>query len=184
MYYLYINIPFIIILNIDCVNIIMSSLVIFHFKYHCHNYIIQVFKYLLNTSSIGLAISKSQIENQIILGLYLIDILIYTWASLMAQMVKNLPAMLETWVWFLSWEDPLEKGRATHFSILAWRIPWTEGPGELQSIGSQSYYCIIAAMTLIIWKSVLHICHIFSHNLSICWENLISHSLFCSYYFW
>jgi len=45
-------------------------------------------------------------------------------ASLMAQLVKNLPAMQETWVWSLGWEDPLEKGKATHSSILAWRIPW------------------------------------------------------------
>ena len=44
-------------------------------------------------------------------------------ASLAAQLVKNLPAMQETWVWFLGWEDPLEKGKATHLSILAWRIP-------------------------------------------------------------
>ena len=49
----------------------------------------------------------------------------YSWASLVAQMVKNLPAMLETWVQSLGWKDPLEKGKATHFSILAWRIPWT-----------------------------------------------------------
>ena len=49
----------------------------------------------------------------------------YSWVSLMAQLVKNLPAMQETWVRSLSWEDPLEKGMATHFSILAWRIPWT-----------------------------------------------------------
>ena len=49
----------------------------------------------------------------------------YSWASLLAQMVKNLPAMWETWVRFLGWEDPLEKGKATHSSILAWRIPWT-----------------------------------------------------------
>ena len=47
-------------------------------------------------------------------------------ASLAAQMVKNLPAMQETQVWFLGWEDPLEKGMATHSSILAWRITWTE----------------------------------------------------------
>ena len=52
-------------------------------------------------------------------------------------MVKNLPAMRETWVRFLGWEDPLEKGTATHFSILAWKIPRTEEPRELQSIGSQ-----------------------------------------------
>ena len=49
----------------------------------------------------------------------------YSWASLMAQLVKNPPAMRETWVQSLGWEDPLEKGKATHFSILAWRIPWT-----------------------------------------------------------
>ena len=64
--------------------------------------------------------------------------LTYThWASLVAQMVKNLPAMQETRIRSLGWEDPLEKGMATHFSILAWRIPWTEEPGALQSTGSQ-----------------------------------------------
>ena len=55
--------------------------------------------------------------------------------SLVAQMVKNLSAMQETWVWSLSSEDLLEKGMATHSSILTWRIPWTEEPGRLQSIG-------------------------------------------------
>ena len=49
----------------------------------------------------------------------------YSWASLVAQLVKNLTAMWETWVQSLGWEDPLEKGKATHSSILAWRIPWT-----------------------------------------------------------
>ena len=49
----------------------------------------------------------------------------YSWASLVAQLVKNLPTMQETWVRSLGWEDPLEKGTATHSSILAWRIPWT-----------------------------------------------------------
>ena len=49
----------------------------------------------------------------------------YSWASLVAQLVKNLPAMWETWVRPLGWEDPLEKGKATHSSILAWRILWT-----------------------------------------------------------
>ena len=47
------------------------------------------------------------------------------WVSLVAQLVKNPPAMQETWVRFLSWENPLEKGTATHSSTLAWRIPWT-----------------------------------------------------------
>ena len=58
----------------------------------------------------------------------------YSWAFLVAQMVKNPPAMQETWVHSLGWEDPLEEGMATHSSILAWRIPWTEEPGGLQSI--------------------------------------------------
>ena len=49
----------------------------------------------------------------------------YCWASLVVQLVKNLPAVQETWVRSLGWEDPLEKGKATHFSILAWRITWT-----------------------------------------------------------
>ena len=49
----------------------------------------------------------------------------YSWASLVTQLVKNLPAMWKTWVQSLGWEDPLDKGKATHFSILAWRIPWT-----------------------------------------------------------
>jgi len=52
-------------------------------------------------------------------------------------MVKNLPAMWDAWVQSLGWEDPLEKGMATHSSVLAWRIPWTEEPGELQSMRSQ-----------------------------------------------
>ena len=58
--------------------------------------------------------------------------------SLVVQIVKNLPAMQETWVLSLGWEDPLEKGMATHSSILAWRIPWTEEPNGLQSMESQS----------------------------------------------
>ena len=59
-------------------------------------------------------------------------------ASLVAQMVKNLPAIQETWVKSLGWEDPVEKEMATHFTILAWRIPWTEEVGGLQSMGLQS----------------------------------------------
>ena len=57
------------------------------------------------------------------------------WASLVAQMVKNLPAIQETWVRILGWEDPLAKGMATHSSILAWKTTWTEEPGGLQSKG-------------------------------------------------
>jgi len=59
------------------------------------------------------------------------------WDFPMAQMVKNLPATQETWAQSLGQEDPLEKEMAIHSSILAWRIPWTEKPGGLQSMGSQ-----------------------------------------------
>ena len=58
-------------------------------------------------------------------------------ASLVAQRLKHPPAMRETWVRSLGREDPLDKGMATHSSILAWRIPWTEEPGGLQSVGSK-----------------------------------------------
>ena len=71
----------------------------------------------------------------------------YSWASLVVQMVKNppakkekknSPAVWETWLQSLGWEDPLEEGMATGSSILAWRIPWTGEAGGLKSIGSQS----------------------------------------------
>ena len=58
--------------------------------------------------------------------------------SLVPQMVKRLPTIQETWVQSLDWEDLLEKEMATHFSSLAWKIPWMEEPGRLQSMGSQS----------------------------------------------
>ena len=61
----------------------------------------------------------------------------YFRASLVAQVVKNLPAMWETWVRSLGWEDPLEMEMTTHSNMLAWRIPWTEEPGGLQSMGLQ-----------------------------------------------
>ena len=62
------------------------------------------------------------------------------WASLVAQTIKNLPAMQETWVQPLGQEDLLEKAMATHSSILAWRIPWTD-PGRLHSMASQTVEC-------------------------------------------
>ena len=61
----------------------------------------------------------------------------YSLASLVAQLVKNLPAVWETWVQFLGWEDPLEKKVAIHSSTLAWKIPRMEEPDRLQSMGSQ-----------------------------------------------
>ena len=60
-------------------------------------------------------------------------------ASLVAQLVKNLPAMQGTWVQSLGWEDPMEKEMAIPSSTLAWEIPWTEEPGGIQSLGSQSW---------------------------------------------
>ena len=60
----------------------------------------------------------------------------HSWAPLMAQMVKNLPAMPETWVWSLRWEDPLEEGMVTNPVFLPGESPWTEEPGRLQSMGS------------------------------------------------
>ena len=59
----------------------------------------------------------------------------YSWASLVAQLVKHLPAMWETWVQSLHWVDPLEKGKATHSCILAWRIPWTVESMRSQRVG-------------------------------------------------
>ena len=71
------------------------------------------------------------------LSIILIELILVLRASLVAQLVKNLPAVQETWVQSLGLEDPLEKEMATHSSILAWEIPWREDPGRLQSVGSQ-----------------------------------------------
>ena len=73
------------------------------------------------------------------LGLKRWSISKFDWASLVAQLVQNPSAIQETWVWSVGWEDPLEKGTATHSSILAWRIPWTEEIGGLQSTHGQSW---------------------------------------------
>ena len=75
-----------------------------------------------------------------VMGIYLLSLRIpktIVGSSLIAQLVKNLPAVQETRIQFLGWEDPLVKEMATHSSILAWRIPWTEEPGRLQSLGLQ-----------------------------------------------
>ena len=89
---------------------------------------------LFNLSVLHFLISKIYC-----LGLFLElkNISIYVRASLVAQTVKNPHAVQETWIQSLGWEDPLEKGTATHSGILAWRIPWTEEPGRLQSMGPQ-----------------------------------------------
>ena len=70
-------------------------------------------------------------------------------------MVKHLSAMLETWVWSLGWENPLEKEMATHSSTLAWKIPWTEEPGRLQSMGSQRANLLTAEQIYFQFSSVV-----------------------------
>jgi len=77
------------------------------------------------------------------------------WTSLVAQMVKNLPAMQKIWVQSLGQEESLDKEMATHASILAWRIPWTEEPGELQSMGvTKSRYDWVNNSTILIFLYV------------------------------
>ena len=98
-----------------------------------------------------------------------IHIHIHIWAFLVTQMVKNPPAMQETQVWSLGQEDPLEKGIFTHPSILAWRIPRTEEPGRLQSIGLQrfGYDCTTNIFTFIYIYIHTHIyehTHIYTHT--------------------
>ena len=82
----------------------------------------------------------------------------YSWVSLVAQAVKNSPAVQETWVQSLGWEDPLEKRTATHSSILAWKSPWTEEPGRLQSRGSQRVRHDWAAFNIYFFQYIFICC--------------------------
>ena len=83
------------------------------------------------------------------------------WGSLVTQLVKNLPAMWETWVWSLGQEDHLEKGMEIHSGILAWRIPWGEEPGGLQFMGSQTviHHWVTFTITNPVWShlNLLHL---------------------------
>ena len=86
-------------------------------------------------------------------------------ASLVAQMVKSLPAMQETWVRSLGQEDPLEKEMATHSGTFAWKIPWMEEPGRLQSMGLQRvghdqrlHFCFSSFIFAVAWISTLFLC--------------------------
>ena len=83
-------------------------------------------------SIIAISISSLEKYQLAVFAQLLVGLFIFICASLMAQLVKNMPATRETWVRSLGWEDPLEKGKATYSDILAWRIPWT-----IQSMGSQ-----------------------------------------------
>ena len=85
----------------------------------------------------------------------------YSWASLVAQLVKNPLAIREIRVQYLGWEDPLEKGTATHSSILAWRIPWTEEPDGLQSMGPQRVgHNRVTVIFTFTWRSVTWLLHL------------------------
>ena len=91
------------------------------------------------------------------------------------QLVKNLPAMGETWVQSLGQEDPLEKGMAAHFSILAWRFPWMEEPGRLLSVGSQrdmtERLTALLLLHVYVWNLVC-VCNIGSLSPGICPQSL------------
>ena len=84
--------------------------------------------FFLNVQHTGWELMAVNLAKQ--LGVHLLNILLFWWASLVAQLVKNPPAVQETWVWSLGWEDPLKKGKVTHSSILTWRIPWTVWVGH------------------------------------------------------
>ena len=97
---------------------------------------------------------------------FLISWIIFHWSSLVAQMVKNPPAMQETWVQSSGREDPLEKGMATHSCILAWRIPWTEEPGGLHTVhGVAKSWTWLSDFNSLTQYSILWIYHIlFIHH--------------------
>ena len=99
------------------------------------------------------------------------------WASL-AQIVKNLPAMQDTWVQSQGWKDPLEKGMATHSSILAWRIPWTEEPGRLQSMGSQRVRHDWATKTFTLHKDIQLEREVYSFSWSTFWSKKVFFKMF------
>ena len=107
-------------------------------------------------------------------------------ASLVAHLVKNPPAKQETWVWSLGWEDPLQKGMATHSSILAWRIPWT---GGLYSVGLQRVghnwatntlkLCQWCAINLILFilSTVFKVIHVYIHPILLSIPTWWTHTL-------
>ena len=99
------------------------------FFFSLHSLVIVTQNSLFLFSSWDWWLHKKQLSLNSLLGII--------WASLVAQMVKHLPAMWETWVWSLGWEDPLEEEMVTYLSTLAWKIPWMEEPGRLQFMGSQ-----------------------------------------------
>ena len=135
-------------LKILYLSLVFSTLIIIYLTLHYYRFISLRFIQPLELSKFvyfpTLGISRGIISSNHFLEWHFFPLLlrfhdknarVLLWASQEAQMVKNLPAMQETRVWYLGWEDPLEKGMATHSSTLAWRIPWTEKPSGPQSIG-------------------------------------------------
>ena len=123
-----------------CKSILIMSLLIDVFRPFTFNLIIDIldlglsFYYIFSVLSILCFLVSLYILLLDYLNYFSVLLRFLYWVfgvSLVAQIVKNLPAMWDTWVWFLGREDPLEKGMAIHSSILAWRIPWTEEPGGL-----------------------------------------------------
>ena len=83
----------------------------------------------------------------------------YSWASLVTQLVKNLPAICETWVQSLGWEDPLEKEKATHSSILAWRIPWTiQSELDMTERLTHLFHCFCCSYLFMLLSTVMKTC--------------------------
>ena len=105
----------------------------------------------------------------------------YSWVSLMVQLVKNLPAMWETLVWSLGWEDPLETGKAAHSSILAWRIPWTVESMGLQKVGHNFHFHFFdTEVGFLILSCMSCLCSFNINPLStILFANIFSHSVGC-----
>ena len=112
--------PLIILHECKCIHKIYSIICDFLHKWHHAEHILRQLKFLLNKHVFGFT-SPAAVNSGLPGG----------------SVVKNLPAMQEMWVWSLDWKDPLEKGMASHSSILAWEIPWVEEPGGLQSMESQ-----------------------------------------------
>ena len=104
----------------------------------------------LYISTKGNCILEQLVEKRKSLGFRFSHISLVIWASLIAQLVKNLPAVQGTPVWFLSWEDLLEKGKATHSSILAWRIPWIQSMGSQR--GGQDWATSLSLFTFMHWR--------------------------------
>ena len=93
------------------------------------------YSYFMQKAILSSSLHLTSVAHLLISSLHFVYLWIHSWASLVAQMVKNPPARWETWVRSLGWEDPLEEGMATHSSVRAWRIPRTKEPGDLQSMG-------------------------------------------------